>query len=192
MNSKIWFTSDLHLGHAMVIKYSKRPFENVHEMNETLIRNWNSVVRQEDHVYLIGDFSFQKPEEAKKTIFRLMGQIYLITGNHDHRKGVIQSCSSRFVWIKDYFDLKHEEQRIVLCHYPFLTWNGCHRGSWHLHGHCHGSLPDEVNKYAKRLDVGVDVHNYFPITFENVKKILDKREFKPVDHHGRKDVIEDD
>jgi len=189
--NKVWFIADLHLGHTNVIKYSKRPFSDVHEMNETLIRNWNSVIQPGDRVYLIGDFSFQRPEDAKKTLARLMGQIYLIAGNHD-KEGVVKECVGRFVWIKDYFELKHEGQKMILCHYPFLTWNGCHRGTWNLHGHCHGSLPDSVNTYARRLDVGVDVHNYFPISFEDVKKILDKKEFQPIDRLGRKDRVEDD
>src|SRR4030067_761140 len=184
--NKVWFIADLHLGHTNVIKYSKRPFSDVHEMNETLIRNYNSVIQPGDRVYLIGDFSFQRPEDAKKTLARLMGQIYLIAGNHD-KEGVFKECVGRFVWIKYYFELKPGGQKMILGHYPFLTWNGCHRGTWNLHGHCHGSLPDSVNTHARRLDVGVDVHNYFPISFEDVKKILDKKEFKPIDRLGRKD-----
>lgn len=182
--SKVWLTSDLHLGHTNIIKYSNRPFKNVHEMNEALINNWNSNITSRDRVYLLGDVCFQHPKEAKKTLDRLMGQIYLIKGNHD-RDGVLQECKERFVWIKDYFELTHNGQKMILCHYPLLTWNGCHRGTWNLHGHCHGSLPDSVNTYARRLDVGVDVHNYMPISFEYVKNILDKKEFRPVDHHGQ-------
>lgn len=184
MSGKVFFTSDPHYGHANVIKYSKRPFKDLQEMHEKLIANWNSVVGPGDRVYVLGDFTFQKPAEARKTLKRLMGQIYLVKGNHDH-EDVLEECKDRFVWVRDYAELKHAGQKMVLCHYPFLTWRGCHKGTWNLHGHCHGSLPHEVNKYAKRLDVGVDVHNYTPIEFEAVKAILDKREFRPVDHHGR-------
>lgn len=182
----VWFTSDLHFGHARVIEFCKRPYTTVQEMNEALVRNWNSVVRPGDRVYVLGDLTFQRPEEAKKTLARLMGQVYLIAGNHD-REGTLKVCADRFVWIKDYFELKVDEQRIIMSHYPFLTWNGCHKGSWHLHGHCHGSLPAEYNTYARRLDVGVDVHDYFPVDFDTVKQLLAKKEFRPVDHHGKRD-----
>lgn len=185
-NPGVWFTSDLHLGHANVIKYCKRPFKDADEMDETLVRNWNSVVRPGDRVYVLGDLCFHKPEKAKQTIGRLMGNIYLIAGNHD-RDGMLKACGDRFIWIKDYFELKHEGQKVILSHYPFLTWNGCHRGTWHLHGHCHGSLPEDVSRYARRLDVGVDCHDFMPVSFEDVKGILEKKEFRPIDHHGRDD-----
>jgi len=191
MSGKVWFTADLHLGHTNVIKYSNRPFGTVQEMNESLVRNWNACVRPGDRVYVLGDLSFQKPEGAAKTLARLMGQIYLVKGNHDRDK-ILEACEGRFVWVKDYFELKYEEQKMILCHYPFLTWRGSHKGAWNLHGHCHGSLQPEVNRYARRLDVGVDVHNYRPIEFTEIREILNQREFKPVDHHGKKEEDEED
>ena len=57
-------------------------------------------------------------------------------------------------------------QHIVLCHYAMLVWNKSHHGSWMLHGHSHGTL-----KYpfaAKILDVGVDSHNFYPISLDFV------------------------
>jgi len=75
------------------------------------------------------------------------------------------------------------KQLIILCHYPFLTWNKSHYGSWNLHGHCHGTLPDDPN--SLRLDVGVDVHNFSPISFDEVSTIMSTKNFKPIDHHGK-------
>lgn len=48
----IWFTSDLHFGHAAVIHYCKRPYGSLEEMHAALIRNWNQFVRPEDVVYI--------------------------------------------------------------------------------------------------------------------------------------------
>ncbi len=42
----IYFTSDLHLGHRGIIGMQNRPFENVQEMNQVLIRNYNVVVHK--------------------------------------------------------------------------------------------------------------------------------------------------
>ena len=73
------------------------------------------------------------------------------------------------------------EQHIVMCHYPIESWNKRHHGSWHLHGHCHGSLPSP--DWQARLDVGVDVHKFKPIPYEEVKALMTFKVFKPIDHH---------
>lgn len=56
--SKIFFTSDHHFGHANIIKFSNRPFSNVEEMNEELIKRWNEKVSSEDEVSYIGDSKY--------------------------------------------------------------------------------------------------------------------------------------
>lgn len=45
---KIYVTSDTHFNHENIIKYCKRPYENANKMNESLIKNWNKVVKKED------------------------------------------------------------------------------------------------------------------------------------------------
>jgi calcineurin-like phosphoesterase family protein len=177
----VWFTSDPHFGHANIIKYCERPFSDIQEMNETLVRNWNAMVRPNDRVYLLGDVCFLRPDDAKRLLSRLMGRIYLVKGNHD-KEQFLSECSGRFEWVKDYFELTHEKQKIIMSHFPFLTWNKSHHGSWSLHGHCHGNLPDDP--HALRIDVGVDCHDFRPISFNEIKKIMAKKTFKPVDHHG--------
>src|SRR5689334_18837471 len=137
----VWFTSDTHFGHANVIKYCDRPFADASEMDEMMIVNWNAVVRPGDHVYHLGDFSFHRDGTSTKIVRRLMGNIHLIRGNHDS-DAFIKECGSRFVSIKDLDEVKVDGTRIVMCHFPMLTWNKSHHGSWHLHGHCHGKLAD--------------------------------------------------
>lgn len=51
------YISDLHLGHANVLKFDQRPFLTLDEMHETIINNWNSVVDKTDDVYILGDFT---------------------------------------------------------------------------------------------------------------------------------------
>ncbi|MGH9119072.1 MAG: hypothetical protein ACRD0A_14675 [Acidimicrobiales bacterium] len=58
-----WFTADLHLGHANIIDYSRRPFDSVDEMNRALIDNWNEVV-DDDEVWMLGDFALGKIAES--------------------------------------------------------------------------------------------------------------------------------
>jgi calcineurin-like phosphoesterase family protein len=183
----IYFTSDTHFNHANVIEYSKRPFKDIHHMTESLIENWNAIVQPGDVVYHLGDFSLswgsKHAEMIEKTLRRLNGQKWLIQGNHD-RKEVLQS--PQWVKVLPYHEVHtkmfggEHKQRIVLCHYAMLSWNQMHRGSWMLHGHSHGNL---VDSGGKRVDVGVDVWDYKPVSIETIKKFMDKREVVTVDHH---------
>ena len=47
-----YYIADLHLGHANAIRFDNRPFADVDEMNESLIRSWNSMVTKQDTVYV--------------------------------------------------------------------------------------------------------------------------------------------
>lgn len=182
----LWFTSDHHFGHANIIRFSNRPFADADEMNEMLIAKWNDVVVENDTVYHLGDLFWMPASEAKGIRERLHGRICLLRGNHDK---TADSMKSAFEWIKDYYELKVDDedapdgkQRVVLCHYAFRVWNKSHHGSWHLYGHSHGSLPDDPNSLS--FDVGVDCHDYAPVSYVRVKEIMATKHFVPIDHHG--------
>ena len=196
----IWFTGDTHLGHANIIRYSKRPFLHegdldkdgqwvsreiaklrCDEMDETLIANWNEKVGKGDTVYHLGDFSFAKKvrdESVRRYFDRLNGSIHLIYGNHDDVRTLKEIP---FAWQGERKRVKVEGQRIILDHYAGRTWNGSHKGTWQLYGHSHGSLPDDLN--ARAFDVGIDCHGYRPISFDEVSKIMEQHTFVSVDHH---------
>jgi calcineurin-like phosphoesterase family protein len=185
MMNNIWFTSDHHFGHANMIRFSKRPFASVEEMDEHLLERWNAVVKPGDTVYHVGDIFWTSTEEAKGLRERLNGRICLVRGNHDK---TADSMKSAFEWFKDYYELKIEDpdaeggkRRIVLCHYAFRVWNKSHHGSWHLYGHSHGSLSDDPN--TRSFDVGVDCHDYTPVSYARVKEIMAGKKFVPIDHH---------
>jgi len=168
----IWFTSDTHFGHTNIIKYCNRPYKSVHQMNEDLILKWNNVVKSGDQVYHLGDFCMGKKNKPKIWVPRLNGHIHLIRGNHDLHVGN-QGVAS----VQHYKELKIEGQKIVLLHYPMRTWNGSYRGSWHLFGHTHGSMTVRHGRKTLdgclAMDVGVDCHNYCPINFEQIKKMME-------------------
>lgn len=172
----IFFTSDHHFGHSNIIKYCNRPFKNVDDMNESMIKNWNEVVKSGDTVYYVGDFCFD-PNPAK-FLYRLNGKKILIKGNHDGKPKKEHGWSH----ICDYNEVKHEKQHIVLCHYAMRVWNRSHYGAWMLYGHSHGSLPDDPQLLS--IDVGVDCHEYRPISFEEIKNIMSRKRPKD-DARGR-------
>lgn len=192
----LFFTSDTHYGHANIIRYCNRPFGSPEEMHETMIERWNSKVKPGDVVYHIGDFAMRMGVPEVETIVRrLQGEVHLVLGNHDLKnKSVLRACG--FAEKVPYKELKVGEQKIVMCHYPFLTWNKSHHGSWDLHGHCHGTLKPRSCPFcqkteestARRMDVGVDCWNFYPISFEEVRQQMEKVKFSPVDHHEEKDL----
>jgi calcineurin-like phosphoesterase family protein len=154
----IWFTSDTHFDHANILKYTNRPWASVDEMNEGLIKNWNSVVRRGDVVYHLGDFAFRNHRIFAE---RLNGQIFLVEGSHDRMSSWDRKA---FVCVGPQYIVKGEPD-IILCHYAMRVWPRSHYGTWHLFGHSHGSLCN----WGKSFDVGVDVMNYFPVSLETIK-----------------------
>ena len=122
--NKVWFTSDQHFSHSNVIKYCDRPFKDVDHMNRVLIENWNSVVQPEDTVYMLGDIFFTTATKAMSIMDQLVGKKVLVYGNHDKVIRDNKSLQNKFDDILgDYKELTIDEQKIVLCHFPFLHFN---------------------------------------------------------------------
>lgn len=176
----IWFTADTHFGHGNILRYSHRPFAKAHEMDETLIQNWNSRVKPGDTVYHLGDVSLCAPARTAEIIGRLNGTIHLIRGNHD-KDTLLKKVGIRFASINPILEIQIPDAEaplgtrfITLCHYAMRTWNKSHWRTWHLYGHSHGTLPD--NPHSLSFDVGVDCHNYTPLSYAEVKVIMAKKQ----------------
>jgi calcineurin-like phosphoesterase family protein len=179
---KLWFTSDLHLGHANIIRHCNRPFATAEEMDAELIGNINAVVKPCDRLFILGDFCGQRRQFGyiKGYLDRIKlnpQQMVLILGNHDNEK----ESRKAFPYVHHLHTVKHEGQAIVLCHYAMRVWHGSHRGRWHLYGHSHGSLAEDP--HARSFDVGVDCWGYKPIDSETVAAKMALKEWRPVDHH---------
>ena len=180
---KIFFTSDTHFGHANIIKYCDRPFADANDMNEQLIANWNNVVSPDDVVYHLGDFAFGDAFVVSRIMQRLnFAHMHFIKGNHDkpfltwynaELSPQVEKIARKVTVYPHFLETKIQGNKFVLCHYAMRVWNESHRGALHLYGHSHGTLPDDPN--SKSFDVGVDCHNYHPISLERVLKIMDKK-----------------
>ena len=177
----LYFTADSHFNHANIIKFCNRPFNNVEQMNETLIDNWNQVVGKDDIVFHLGDFCLGGAAEWTKLLDRLNGKIYLILGNHDlknFRQGFIQ----RFEHVALQMFIMVDKRKMYLCHYPFLCFEGGYKDVWQLFGHVH-TRKNNTGIDAERLqylyptqyDVGVDNNDFKPVSFEKVKVIIDRQ-----------------
>lgn len=172
---KVWFTSDLHFWHKNICKYCNRPFETMEEMHEALINNWNSVVKDDDTVFLLGDMGFCGYDKLEPLMSQLNGKKYLIQGNHDSDKIVFRLYEANI--IEGYYKM-HEvtiigdeecpDQQLTLCHFPMIDWPNKERGAWMVHGHQH-QLPETPSCSVMHWDVGVDKNNLKPISFEQLK-----------------------
>ena len=184
----IYFTADTHFWHQSAAKRFRKGFESVEHMNEVLVENWNKKVKRDDLVYHLGDLSFGGKEKTTNILSRLNGRKVLVLGNHDTKSFLGLKETDHIERIERMMEVKMVDpdtadgyQRIVLCHCPMLTWNRAHYGAWHLHGHCHGSLDGKFD--GKRLDVGVDCHDLAPVSYEEVKALMAKKQFAVVGHH---------
>lgn len=170
-----FLTADHHFGHKNVIRFCNRPFANAAEMDQALIDNWNAVVRPRDVVYHLGDFAYRCDHDRMAKIFRsLNGEKHLFLGNHD------TEVTAKLGWksVDKQNVVSVDGVRIFLNHYSMQSWPGQHRGVLHCFGHSHGTLPG----LGRSCDVGVDVWNYFPVAFEELRM---KLEAIPLPHLDR-------
>jgi len=162
----VWFGSDYHFDHKNVINFCNRPFSNVTEMNNYIIERFKDQVKSGDVVYFLGDFQFSNTKVWLESITDIQGvEVHLIQGNHDNKKvcnfkGWKSSTSLK--------DIKVNDTKIVLCHYPIEEWRAKDHGSIHLHGHTHGMMSHENQYVYKRLDIGYDNIKDVLISFEDV------------------------
>ncbi len=150
-----WFTSDTHFGDHRVLNLYPRPYASVAEMDEDLVRRWNAKVGEGDEVWHLGDFA-RTPRQAASLLEQLNGCKHLVTGNNDLGPSPAQGWAS----VQPYAEIERQGRFLVLCHYPFRSWNRQHRGALNLHGHSHGRL----KPLPRQFDVGVDVRDYAPVT----------------------------
>ena len=182
---KVFFTSDLHIGHKNIIEYSHRPFSNVEEMNETLIDNWNKTVPEDGIVFDLGDFAIGGSKVWNDALSRLKGKHYLIMGNHC-MKNYREGYAKYFEMVTQQMYIQVDYVSIYLNHFPFLCFGGAYREQhnvWNLHGHVH--LEPQANgrdikrvlqySFPTQYDVGVDNNGYKPVNYWEVKEIIEKQ-----------------
>ncbi len=160
-----------------IIKYSNRPCQRSHgELNKWILDQHNSVVNPQDTFYHLGDFTFYKLDQydfIAELVGKMNGLKHFVHGNHCDARIMRRLLSEGLIAsYQHYLELRHNDEFLVLFHYPIYQWNKGHRGSWHLHGHCHGTFTD-YTAGGKIIDVGIDAHpKKTPYTFEELKVIM--------------------
>lgn len=197
----IYLTSDLHLGHSSIIKHCNRPFNSVQEMNDKIIANINDMVRPNDELYILGDLYFGEKqtlntfEYAKKIKCK---HIHFIKGNHDMSIKDMNKLNEEykvFETISSYSEIKYNNNKFILCHYPFMdnTWNRAMHGSFDLHGHIHSNKnynEEQKKKGILRYDVGVDANVYYPVLIDDILDFFKGIKPNKNDYHANYDDLE--
>ena len=167
------------MGHQSALKFDNRPFSSLEEETNAIISNWNSVVSDNDNVYILGDMFWNNALIAP-VMSQLKGHKFLICGNHDRLNSILRPY---FVWVKDMDVVKDGEDHVVLCHYPIAHWKNADYGYIMLYGHIHegrDSRPfGEYVQLMKQRGIPYECYNvgcmmpymeYTPRTLEYLKK----------------------
>lgn len=206
MANNIWFTSDTHWNHKNIVRGTTawefdpkkdvgvqelRDFDTLEEHNETIISNFNKLIKPDDELWHLGDWSFGGHENILNFRDRLhCRNIHLIFGNHDqHIEPINSPYRPLFSSCQYYKELsfkvdqkwkQFQKVKIVLFHYGMRVWNKSHHRAIHLYGHSHGSLPS----FGRSMDVGVDTNNLYPYHLDEVLDRMLSIQVEIVDHHN--------
>lgn len=178
-----YFIADTHFGHKNALSFDNRPFKDIEEHDNTLIKNWNHAVGIDDDVWILGDISWYNATKSIEIVKNLNGVKHLIVGNHDKKLLRNREFQSLFVEIVDYKELSLSDGKgIVLSHYPIPCFNHHYYGWHHLFGHVHNSfewnmmervkyeMEELYDKPCLMFNVGVmmDYMNYTPRTLKEI------------------------
>jgi len=155
----IFFIADLHLGHDNICDYEgarRGSPTNIDEHDDWIMYQWNSVVRKQDLVWVLGDVAFS--HEGLHKLKRMNGSKHLILGNHD------TFTNTKYY---EYFNRIHgfmKYKKMWLSHSPIHPMSL--RGLKNIHGHTHGSKPDNDNYIC----VSVEHLNGMPLALDDINK----------------------
>lgn len=189
---KVWFTSDLHIGHERIIELCNRPFKDVEHMNTVIVERWNMTVEPDDVIFVVGDAALGKLDESLPWFSMMHGEKLLIPGNHDRvwsgypKKGkpVRPEDIARYEAVGlrildeqvEYRPTGVDNMIWTLCHFPdagdshdkdrFDEWRPKrpYRPNIIVHGHVHENWVTN----GPRINVGVDVWNFQPVAEETL------------------------
>lgn len=158
----VFFTSDHHFGDGRRLGIDRRPFGSVAEMDREMTERWNAVVGPDDTVWHLGDVARHRDRaQIDALLSGLAGRKHLVIGNND---GAATLAWPGWASTVHYAEIAVDGTSLVLCHYPFRTWNGMGRGALNLHGHSHGRL----KPVPRQHDVGVDPRGFGPVTLADL------------------------
>ena len=188
----IYITSDLHLGHNKDFLYAPRGFSSIEEHDKTIVENYNSIVQDDDDVYILGDVMLNDNESTHELVKSLKGKIHLILGNHDtDRKTALYKTFPNIVDISMGARLKYRKYRFYLTHYPTITDTygasvSLETSVINLCGHSHTT--DAFTDWYKGLiyHCELDAHHNKPVLLDDIIEDC-KKEYYAARNNERND-----
>ena len=159
-NSRIFLISDLHIGHKNILKYCQRPFSLVEEMTNFFINNWNSIITNNDRVFMLGDFCLTGKNKIVEVGRKLNGRKTLVWGNHESAS-LNTYYAAGFEMVSKYPILLNDTY--ILSHYPIPV---CKYKN--IHGHIHNK-PLLFSNPENYFNVSVENINYTPINLTEIE-----------------------
>lgn len=169
----IWITSDLHFGHDKDFIWQARGFGSIQEHDEGIERNWNSVVKEDDTVYVLGDIIMGVDRQSSlQRLSRLNGTLIFLRGNHDSDAKVDEYAQCPNVDTADLYAymLKFGKFYLYLSHYPTLVGNFDDDKlprTFCLHGHTHSTDRFQFLDDCC-YNVSLDAHNCYPVLVDDI------------------------
>lgn len=160
-----FFISDTHFFHTNILKFLDdqghriRPFNSLEEMHEHMIAAWNSVVKDQDFVYHLGDVTFQYHGAFNNLMSRLKGRKRLIIGNHDK----IWNPALQLHFEKADLWKGFSEHNFTASHFPMMQ-DQLRDGAFNVHGHIH----DNQSKHSWQFNVSVEQIKYTPVHIDEI------------------------
>lgn len=170
----IYITSDLHFAHDKPFLYEPRGFSSPEEHCETIIENWNSIIKPEDEVYILGDLVLTNTESGVEYLKKLSGKKYFIIGNHENQRRIELYCKEAGLICCGYSTLlKYRKYHFYLSHFPALTSNydvdkPLKTRTICLCGHTHTKDKFQDMNLGIIYHVELDAHNNFPVSLDNI------------------------
>lgn len=174
----IWLSSDWHFGHDKEFLWGPRGLPSVAANSQAIVGNHNSLVNDEDDVYVLGDLMLGNNEYGLDMIKLLKGKLHIILGNHDSNTRIELYKQLPNVVEVEYAKLiKIGKQHYYLSHYPTICANyddkPYHNHIINLFGHTHQQnnfyvLDNEENPFM--YHVGVDSHGCCPVSIEQINE----------------------
>lgn len=169
----LWFSSDYHISHDNIIGFCGRPFKDVWEMQNEIIRRHNSVVAPDDIVYLVGDTFWDRSNwsTTKVTEFlkKLNGNIILLPGNHDDK--TLRKYMGVISFDRAMPEIKYEDEIFVAFHYPLMSWPRSYHGSICVHGHTHSKIR-QTSPDRRLVNVCVDAWDFYPVSAAQIVELV--------------------
>lgn len=166
------YIGDTHFGHSNVLWMDSRPYKTVEEMDEDIIRKWNSCVKEDDDVWFLGDLCCRSKKKPQYYLEQLNGKKHLLIGNHD---GVILKnldANKYFESIDMLRQITDGGKQIIMCHYPLAEWPMYFRGAIHIYGHIHNNSQNKANRFMLKepnaLNAGCMINGYKPCTLQEL------------------------